>query len=215
MEISPITYEQVLALFAETDRKFAETDRKFVETDKKFVETDRKFVETDKKFVETSNKLDATGKYIEKIAKQVGEITDTLGRFAEEQVRPKILHLFRLKGIDLQDSISRFCIEKNGVFILEVDLLLVNTIYSVAVEVKTTLRQRDVDDHIERLEKLQESAHKIIKGTTLYGAIAGMIVNKEVEQYAIKKGLFVLKTKGDNVEISNKSDFMPMAWIVS
>lgn len=46
----------------------------------------------------------------------------------------------------------------------------------------------------------------------MYGAVAGMIVSREVAQYAIKKGLFVIVPKGDNVEIANTKDFKPAAW---
>ena len=142
----------------------------------------------------------------------MGDITDTLGRFAEEQVRPKILELFRSRGIELEETHQRVRVEKDGQFLLEIDLLLVNTIYSVIVEVKHTLRQKDVDEHIERMEKLQETPSRAIKGTTMFGAVAGMIISDEVENYAIKKGLYVIKPKGDHVEISNQKDFEPQGW---
>lgn len=177
MDLTPITYEQVLSLFAETSKRFAETD-----------------------------------KQLKLLAKQVAEVTDTLGRFAEEQVRPRILALFREKGIELEETHQRVRVEKEGKYLLEIDLLLVNTIYSVVVEVKNTLRQKDVDEHIERIEKLQETPSRSIKGTTLYGAVAGMIVAEEVEMYAIKKGLYVIKPKGDSVEISNGDNFTPQTW---
>ena len=64
------------------------------------------------------------------------------------------------------------------------------------------------------MEKLQTYPGRIIKGTTMYGAVAGMIVTKEVEAYAIKKGLFVIRPKGDGVEIANKASFKPQAWEV-
>ena len=40
-----LTYEKILLMFAETDRKFIETDRKFIETDRKFIETREQFAE--------------------------------------------------------------------------------------------------------------------------------------------------------------------------
>lgn len=186
MDLNPITYEQVLTLFAETSKQLAETD---------------------KQLAETNNQLKL-------LAKQVGDVTDTLGRFAEEQIRPRILELFRAKGIELEETHPRVSVEKNGKFLLEIDLLLVNTIYSVVVEVKNTLRQKDIEDHLERLEKLQETPSRTIKGTTMYGAVGGMIVSNEVEKYAIKKGLYVIKPKGDSVEISNAANFKPQTWEV-
>jgi hypothetical protein len=200
-----ITYEQVLALFAETSLQIKTlSDR-----------TDKQLAKTDKQLAETHKQLEETGRYIKALAKQVGDVTDTLGRFAEEQVRPKILALFKARGIELEETYPRVQVKKDGQVFLEIDLLLVNTIYSVVVEVKNTLRQKDIDDHIERLGKLQEMPNHAIKGTTMYGAVAGMIVSSEVEKYAIKKGLFVIKPKGDNVEICNKKSFEPKGWEIA
>lgn len=198
MDLTPITYEQVLLLFAETSRQLAETDRQLAKTDKQLAETDRQLAKTDKQ--------------LRLLAKQVADVTDTLGRFAEEQVRPRILDLFRAKGIALEETYPRVRVEKNGQFLLEIDLLLVNTIYSVVVEVKNTLRQKDIDSHLQRLEKLEETPSRSIKGTTMYGAVAGMIITDEVEKYAMKKGLYVIKPKGDSVEISNPNTFIPKTW---
>lgn len=186
-----MTYEQIFALFLETRAQIEATDRQIAETNKQLAET---------------------SKEIKAVNKRVGEISDTLGQFAEEQVRPKILALFREHGIELEETIRGVRVERNGQFLLEIDLLLVNTVYSVVVEVKNKLKHEDIDDHIERLKKLQKSPSRAVKGTTMYGAVAGMIVKDEVEKYAIKKGLYVIKTKGDNVEIANKRNFKPTAW---
>ena len=206
MDLNPITYEQVLILFAETSKQLAKTDKQLAETGEYIKSIAEK---TDSQLKSITEKTDSQ---LRLLAKQVAEVTDSLGRFAEEQVRPRILELFRAKGIELEETHPRVRVEKEGKFLLEIDLLLVNTIYSVVVEVKNTLRQRDVDEHIERLKKLQETPSRTIKGTTMYGAVAGMIVTDEVEQYAIKKGFYVIKPKGDSVEITNKDNFKAKTW---
>ena len=48
----------------------------------------------------------------------------------------------------------------------------------------------------------------------MYGVVAGMIVADEVEKYAIKKGFYVIKPKGDSVEIRNEDNFKPKTWEV-
>ena len=227
MDLTPVTYEQVLILFAATSKQLAETDKQLTETgeyiksiskkaDARQKKMDKQFAETGEYIKSITAKTDArqkeTNAQLKLLAKQVAEVTDSIGRFAEEQVRPRILAMFRAKGIELEETHPRVRVEKNGKFLLEIDLLLVNTIYSVVVEVKNTLRQRDVDEHIERLKKLQETPSRSIKGTTMYGAVAGMIVTDEVEKYAIKKGLYVIKPKGDSVEISNRDNFKPKTW---
>ena len=193
-----VTYDQLLALFLKTSERFDKTGEQLELLRLQSAQTDKQIAQTDKQ--------------IKALAKQVGDVTDTLGRFAEEQVRPKILELFRARGVELEETHPRVRVEKNGQFLLEIDLLLVNTIYSVVVEVKNTLRQKDIDEHLERMKKLQETPSRTIKGTTMYGAVAGMIVTDEVEKYAIKKGFYVIRPKGDNVEISNKANFKPKGW---
>ncbi len=222
-----LTYQKVLEMFAETDRKFAETDRKFAETDRKFAETDRKFAEfteASKRLAEEAAKDRKELREFQKLAndtnKRVADITDTIGRFAEEQVRPKILYLFRhrIPSPDLQFVSSRFEVETNDdIFLAEFDLLLTNDVdNSVAVEVKNRLRQADVDEHLDRLEKVKShpnrKKNKFIDGTTMYGAVAGMIVTKEVERYAMKKGLYVIAPSGQGVEVKNKPDFKAASW---
>ena len=70
-----ITYDQVLALFAETSLQIKTLTAK----------TDEQIAQTDKQ--------------LKAFAKQVGDVTDSIGRFAEEQVRPKILEFFRSRGV--------------------------------------------------------------------------------------------------------------------
>lgn len=96
----------------------------------------------------------------------------------------------------------------------EIDLLLVNSIYSVAVEVKTTLTIGNVNDHIKRLERLQANPIRTIKGTKLLGAVAGMNIKQEAEEHAIQNGLFVLKQKGEIMEVANNKEFRPHEWVV-
>ena len=216
MDLTPITYEQVLALFAKTDAQIAENYKQMAETDKRLeklmARTDEQIAETDELKTEVGKQFIVMSKKIAALTEQVSGITDTLGRFAEEQIRPSILRLFREKGIELEEIYPRVNIKKNGQSLLEIDLLLVNAMNTVAVEVKHSLRQKDVEDHLKRLAKLQESGHRIIQGTTIYGAISGIIVTNEVAQYAIKKGLYVIKPKGDNVEICNEKNFKPKTW---
>ncbi len=215
MDLTPITYEQVLLLFAENQQQFAETDKKIAEVALLIATTNEQLAATDKQLAATDKQLAATDKQLKLLSKKVDDVTDSLGRFAEEQVRPKIVEMFREKGIELEETILHTQVKKNGIVLLEIDLLLINTIYSVVVEVKNTLREKHVDDHIKRMEKLQLTPSHAIKGTTMYGAVAAMIMTKEVEDYALRKGFFVIKTKGDNVAIVENAEFKPQTWQIA
>ena len=89
---------------------------------------------------------------------------------------------------------------------------MINADYSIAVEVKTTLKPVDVDDHLHRLDKLKKNPIRSIKGTTLLGAVAGMKIEGHADKYAYRQGLFVLKQKGEIVEIANDAKFQPKEW---
>jgi hypothetical protein len=46
----------------------------------------------------------------------------------------------------------------------------------------------------------------------LYGGVAAMTVDQEVERFAYKQGLFVLTQTGDNVRIMNDKAFRPRSF---
>jgi hypothetical protein len=96
----------------------------------------------------------------------------------------------------------------------EFDLLLVNSNYSLAVEVKTTLTVEDVNDHLRRLDKLQKFPIRTVRHTHLCGAVAGMKIAGHADRYAYRKGLFVLRQKGEIAEIANDQKFQPREWII-
>jgi len=100
------TYEDVLNLFRETDRKFQETDRKFQETDRllkeQFQETDRKFQEiaeaqkeTDRKFQETDRKFQETDRKFQETDRKFQE-TDRLLREQSQASEKKLNALEKL-----------------------------------------------------------------------------------------------------------------------
>ena len=79
--------------------------------------------------------------------------------------------------------------------------------------VKTKLREKDIDEFLLKLSKFSE--HYIIyKEYRIVGAVAGMTVSKEVEQYAEKRGLFVFtQTNDGSTAIANSKDFVPHVYL--
>jgi len=148
--------------------------------------------------------------------KKLGELSGSWGKFVAEMVKPKIVELFKEKGIEIETTIQSVEGFKNGQKYYEIDLLLINTNVAVVVEIKSSLSVDDVNEHLERLEKIKKIAPKRIdlSRVTIYGAIAGMIVEGEADKYAYKKGLFVLRQKGNIVEIVNDFKFKPKEWNV-
>jgi hypothetical protein len=87
---------------------------------------------------------------------------------------------------------------------MEIDLFLENGDTVVIIEVKTTLKVADVNDHIEKRLKPFERFSPRYADVTVYGAVAYVPVEKNADRYAYQKGLFVLTfTAEDMLTILN------------
>ncbi|MDR3276974.1 MAG: hypothetical protein LBT11_07185, partial [Treponema sp.] len=119
------TPETVWALLQEVAVSQKETDKKFQETAAQIKETDRQMKETDKK--------------IDTLNKQMGGLHNSFGVLAEHLVAPNIAEKFNALGYHF-DSIApggKKLLDEQGNILAQVDLLLENGEYSVAVEVKS------------------------------------------------------------------------------
>jgi hypothetical protein len=195
MEIE-LTKQDILELFAEQSKQIKNMSTEFDER----LEKSRKFSEEEHS----------------KLRKEIGSLSGTWGKFVAEMVQPKIVEMFQNRGIAIEMSAQSVKAVKDGNVFYEIDILLVNTDIAVAVEVKSSLSIDDVNEHLERLEKIKQVSPKLfnLSGMKVYGAVAGMIVEGEADKYAYKKGLFVLRQKGNIVEIVNDFKFKPKEWKV-
>jgi hypothetical protein len=159
---------------------------------------------------ETDRRMQETDRLIKDIGRQLGGLGNRLGEFVEGIVRPGLVRLFQERGIDVHRTLRDVSGDKNGVA-LQVDILVVNDTEAVAVEVKSKLTDRDVDEHLERLGKLKilfpEFASK-----RLLGAMAGMVIPEDAARYAEKCGVFVIGQKGEDAIFLNSAGFEPRVW---
>jgi predicted AAA+ superfamily ATPase len=200
-------------MFQETDKKFQETALKFQETDKKFQETALRFQETDKKFQETDKKFQETDRAVKEASRIVGNLGNKLGIVVEHMVLSNILEKFNGLGYEFTKAGPNVRIEDWKRRILtEVDALLENGDFALAIEVKTQLNVGHVDEHLERMEKLRRYADDRGDKRKFLGAVAGAIVAANVKEYALKKGFYVIRQSGDTVTIENPASFKPREW---
>lgn len=170
-------------------------------------ETDRRFQETDRRFQETQNLLKQQN---QQLNQQLGKLGNRLGEFVEWQVRPAVVRLFQERGIAVHEFYPGVSVQRGGEG-LEIDLLVVNTTDAILVEVKSHLKQSDVDDHVARLEKFKRLMPRY-QDVRAMGAVAGMVVPGDVARYAYRQGLFVLAQSGEDVVILNDAQFEPQRW---
>ncbi len=159
---------------AEKMRQEAEKSRQEAEKDRQ--EVKRRFAETERLLKEQNRKTD----------EQIGKLGNRLGEFVEWQIRPSAVRLFKERGIEVHEFHPEISIER-GDEGLEIDLLVVNDTDAILIEVKSKLKQKDVDEHIERLGKFKQFMPRFGDVKAL-GAVGGMVVPKEVARYAYRKG---------------------------
>jgi len=181
----------------ETDRRIQETDRRVQETDRWILEANRQFERDRQERKEAEAEL----------RQQMAGLTKSLGLFAESMVYPSVTRLFAERGINLTGLYSRSRERRNG-GAMEVDVLGVGSEVVVDIEVKLRLEVSDVKDFLKQLPKFFDFFPRF-RGLKLYGAVAGMSIDKEADRFAYKQGLFVLAPSGDNMRILNDEIFEP------
>jgi len=193
-ENNHISWEEIKALFAETDRKFQETDRKFQETDRKFQETDRKFQETDRKLDKRFNEL-------------YGLFSSQWGRLVESLVDGDLVRILQERSIEVEQTSRRVKGSHEGKS-YEFDIIARNGEEVVVVEVKTTLKPSHIHKFLEKMDSFKTWVEEYAPNT-VYGAVAYLQTDAGAEQMAENKGLFVIRATGDSAAIINDKKFEP------
>jgi uncharacterized protein YukE len=210
-----LTFDQMMALFKETREQQAETDRllkeRALEADKRAEEWRREAEERSKeadkraeaRAAEAAARMEKLEKQFAETDKQIGGLHNRFGEVVEYMVAPGLLSKFQSLNYTFTESSQnkRFCDEKGDIF-LEVDIYLENGSKALLVEVKNKFTSEDVTHHLGRLKKMRAYADRRGDKRTFMGAAAGVIMTKEVKEYALSKGLFVVEPSGETFNIT-------------
>jgi predicted AAA+ superfamily ATPase len=184
-----LTFERVWTMFQETDRKFQETDRKLREMAE---ERDREFQEMTRK----------TDREIEKVNRAIGRLGNKIGELIEQLMAADIVNKFNAFGYIFTKAGRRISYRDHAnEFLAEVDILLENGEYALAVEVKTDLSTEDIKDHTHRMEILRSYAKEHQDTRSYIGAVAGGIIRDPVRDFALKCGFYVIEQSGETIRI--------------
>ena len=199
-EIRQLLKELVISQ-KETDAKLKDTDAKFKvsrkELDERFKETDAKFKDTDARFKETDKKV-----------KEAFDLfTSQWGRLMESLVEGDIIRIFNERGIKVQDTSTRRKGSYEGEN-YEYDIIAHNGKETVIIEVKTTLKVKDVKAFVQKLRKTRTYL-RMDEDDVIYGAMAYLQADSGSEVYAQNQQLFVIRATGDSAAIVNAVDFEP------
>jgi hypothetical protein len=205
-----LTFEKVWAMFQETDRKFQETREQMKETDLRLQETDRIIKENQK---ETGRLMKETDRRMKETDRRIGELGNRFGELAEHLVAPSIKEKFKELDLNFEQLYHDLkIIDAKGRSIAEIDIVLENRNTVMAVEVKAKPLQKDVDEHVRRIEILRRRADARQDKRKFRGAIAGAIMIDDVRDYAHKTGLYVIEQTGDTVMINIPKGFKAKEW---
>ncbi|MDR0456771.1 MAG: hypothetical protein LBH20_08840 [Treponema sp.] len=201
-----LTFEKVWAMFQENERLMKETWEK----------NERKSQEIwEKMRVERLESKRQWEEERQEINRIIGDLSNRFGELAEHLVAPNIHKRFNELGYHFDAVAPGGYVIRDGVngkVIAEVDILLENEKYIMAVEVKAKTHSKDIEHHIKRLDILRQYRNKRHDTRIIQGAIAGAIFGSAEKQEAIEAGFYVLEQSGDTVKMDIPDDFVPREW---
>jgi hypothetical protein len=201
-----LTFEKVWAGIQSLKESQKETDRLMRETYKQMQETDRRMQETDRQMQETDRQMQATDK-------RMGELSNRFGDMVEHMILPNLVVKFEELSFTFTKANRTEIRDREHDIFLEVDALLENGDKVMAVEIKSKPNIDDINDHIERMEKLRQYADLHNDKRVYLGAVAGVVFGGSEKIYALKKGFYVIEPAGDTFNITEpKGSYHPREW---
>ena len=190
----------------ETDRILKESK---LETDRILKESK---LETDRQMKETDKQLKELG---QSIREANGNFDNKWGQFLENLVKGDLLKLLGERNIEVKTVYPRVPVKRDdGTTETDIDLMAVNGNEVVAIEVKNDLKKKDVDKHLNILNKFK-TYFQDHNNKTIYGGVAYLSCKDDSADYAKEKGLFVIEAVGGNTDVSrivNGRDFKPTSF---
>ena len=167
-------------------------------------ETDRRMQETDRRMQETGRRMDDNNREIRRLNEL---FTSQWGKLIETLVDGDLLKLLGERGITVDYTFNNLKRDYDG-RTWEIDILAANGTEVVVVEVKSTLKVRDVDHFLETLRYFHQLMPEY-GGKLAYGAVAYLKADEGAAVYTEKQGLFVIRATGSSASITNREGFRP------
>ena len=184
---------------------WAELREYMLNTSKIVRETSEQLKETGRRMDELNERAEKDRIKSEKHFKQLENLyTTQWGKLVEAMTQPAALKLFKDEGIAVNHIYWEGKSEKDG-HAMEVDIILCNGTEVVAVEVKTICRVCDVDNFISQMQYFKMLFSEF-SDRKVYVAIAALKFNEFSDDYALKKGMYVLHAQGDGLFSMKKPD---------
>jgi hypothetical protein len=201
-----LTFEQVWAALMETRASIHELREDGKETDRRMKETDRLIHELREDGKETDRRMKELQKSMGLEPQMESTFEQVWAALMESEHlggAPNIMKKFNELGCHFND-VAQDCElynEETGAVEAEFYIIMESGEFVIGVDVKTKPAERDVSEHIERLECLRRHRDKLGDKREVRGAIAWAIMSRSVREAALREGLYVIEQSGDTVRI--------------
>jgi ElaB/YqjD/DUF883 family membrane-anchored ribosome-binding protein len=198
----------------ETDRILKETECILKENAEGAKETDRQLREVKEQFKDLEKRFNDTDRFLKKMSRDMGGLHRSLGELVEVLIAGRLWEKFAGYPYNLKQAYSRIPVyDGNGSPRTEIDILLADTEWVMAVEVKRRLAKEDVDYHLKRMALIRKYPPLGTGDKRLLGAVAGGVVDPDAAAYALEAGFFVLELSGKAVNLlPPPPGFQPREW---
>jgi hypothetical protein len=196
-----LNFEQVWAALMEDRKNLAELK----------VRVDRTTANIDQLGV----RVDRTTANVDKVSKNVGGLNRSMGELIETLIAARLWEKFDAYPYDFRRAYQRVPLfDETNRILTDIDILLSNGEFVMAVEVKRELDDNgDVDHHLKRMELILKYPPAECKGKKLLGAMASGTIDPDVLAYAHSVGFFVLELTGESVHlVEPPAGFTPCQW---
>jgi hypothetical protein len=204
---------------AEAAKRAAERDKEIAERAAEAAEEWKEVREDVKNLTANVNamckRVDEVCKRVDKVTENVGGLNRSMGELIETLIAARLWEKFDAYSYNLKRAYQRVPLfNENNRILTDIDILLSNGDYVMAVEVKRELnRKDDVDHHLKRMKLIKTYSPAECKGKKLLGAMAGGIVDPDVRDYIHSVGFFVLELAGESVSLAETpTEFTAQEW---
>ena len=214
-----LTFEKVWATIErnaeEAEKRAAEWEarqQKEAEQQQKEFEYRQKEFERWQKEYEKEHK--ETERVVKEVSRQLGGVHRSFGEMAEFMVAPGVVDLFNDIGYHITEDVTpnkKIRDEKKNIR-AEIDLYMGNGDYIIAVEVKTSLGEDDIEHHRRRLEILREYINRTGDRRKIIGGMAVAVLGEDDRKAVLDAGFYLLVPSGDMMKMDLPEGFIPREW---
>ena len=208
-----LTKEDILELFAKTDKKIdrlaasqKKTDEQIAKTSREIYElresqkkTDAQLAKTDAQLAETAKQLAETDASLKRLGKYHGGLSNNVGSATEEFFYNALKKKRTLNGV-LFDRVQRNWGRKGHEQNDEFDIVMLNGTAISVIEVKLKAHEDDINKILTTQKKRFNEIFPEYKDHEQHWALATFSIDKGLRKKAVESGLTVLRRQGDLIE---------------